>query len=311
MVVSGTLILSQGIYCQCEVLGMITKAMIAGINVNVYFPQYSSKNSFTADEVGNPLLAPDIVRDLGGSDNKRKWGYICSFPNKDVYISQLALSFECAEAQVNENAQILYGAIDKWETAFLRYCILSRGYFSCSEIKAVKNTFLELFGTSGYIPAVRTIKLSGFLVEHSSCMPPTLIEDAIAFASSGKDLLLEYQMMLAAYEAKAHGRNRQAIIDACSAIELCFVNKITAYCKAHNIPPDILLGKYRSLGERLALIKKIDKSFCTEGIKENVIHARNNVAHNNNIFPSNEETVTLLKAVDSYLRTYYSDFYEK
>lgn len=319
MIITGLLTLTQGLLCRNEVLGKEFKTCIAGLDVTVFFPRYNYDKVIDNPErvydymgLNNPLLPPEIASSWSRGDEELFWGSPCNYPDKDADVSLLAVSVECEDNEVGETAQTLYDEIGKWESSFIRYCILcSKQPVSSREHTMHHRGSLELMDRNGYINGVFSAELSGPLPIHQICLSSSQIQDALDFAASGKELHLAYQMLFAAYEARDSKQNRQAIMDACSALELCFISIISDYCEEHTISSEILLEKYRSLGERLKLIEKIDSSFCIDQMYEAVIRLRNDIAHNKKVFPGDEETRLLIQKVESFLQLYYKDYYEK
>ena len=159
-----------------------------------------------------------------------------------------------------------------------------------------------------YIPQNTKITLYAYLPAEETYASIKNIMDAIEFADSGKEMLLEYQMLLSAYEARRLNQNRRAILDACSAMEITLVKQITLYCQSIGLSPDILIDKYRYLGDRLKLIRKIDDGVPDENYKVLVTEPRNSVMHNKDIFPSDETTDNLILCVERLLEHFYVSY---
>lgn len=315
MRIVGLLELTQSLYCEYEVLGKTIHTRISGVDVGVSFPRCNSDfcdaNGSLCVGSSDSLLPPDISVRWEQNERSSEWGYLYSSPDKGAVVRQLALSVECDDDDVFDTAQVLYDTINRWETAFVQYCILSSGQiFEKGAASCDRN--LYLWDNRGYIPTSKpfTIRLNFRLPNEKTFLTLHQFEKAIEFASSRKELHLAYQLLLTAYKARNNGQNRQAIVDACSALELCCVNRITDFCNEHTISADILLNKYRSLGERLDLVGKIDKEFQPHQIK-GVVAIRNKLIHNSNVFPSNEEARTVIRQVESWLQLYFDDFYDK
>lgn len=315
MRIVGLLELTQSLYCEYEVLGKTIHTRISGVDVGVSFPRCNSNfcdaNGSLCVGSSDSLLPPDISVRWEQNEKSSEWGYLYSFPDKDAVVRQLALSVECDDDDVFDTAQVLYDAINKWEAALMQYCVLSSKYVFKEGCYISGRRALYLWRDSSYIPTTKSYMRINFdMPSREVCLTLRQIEKAIEFASTGKELHLEYQLLLTAYKAQNSGQNRQAIVDACSALELCCVNRITDFCNEHTISADILLNKYRSLGERLDLVGKIDKEFQLHQIK-GVVAIRNKLIHNSNIFPSSEDTRAVIRQVESWLQLYFDDFYDK
>lgn len=315
MGVVGLLKLTQSLYCQYEVLGKTIHTKISGIDIEISFPKYNS-NFYSADDLhyvgmNNPLLPPNMIESWKLGKEELEWGYICSYPSKDAVVSQLVLSAECNDCGEADVVQSLYRASNNWESSFIQYCILSSKQVFGESNHVSGSRVLYLWNENGHIPTTESFMTIHFnFPSREICLTLHQIEKAIEFASAGKELRLEYQLLLAAYKARSRGQNRQAIVDACSALELCCVDRITDFCNEHSISADILLNKYRSLGDRLNLVGEVDKAFHSKQVKA-VVATRNELIHNSNVFPSNEETRMVIRQVESWLQLYFDDFYDK
>ena len=228
MKIVGSLTLTQKIYCQCEVLGKIMDTNTSGIDVSVSFPKFNAgfhaANKLCYKEIRNPLLPPDVAKKWRRGNEMLDWGYPCSYSCKHASISLLAITTECEDTKTDETAQILYESIDKWENAFIEYCILSARQRVLTEaITRVKSNKLELMDKNGYINTTICLKMHLEPKDPQLCLSESQVRDALDFASSGKELYFEYQMLFSAYEARDSERNRQTIVDACSALERCCV----------------------------------------------------------------------------------------
>ena len=231
------------------------------------------------------------------------------YPEFNSFVKKILFLAECEESETQDVAQRLYSVIGKWEIAFTRFCKLC----TKQQMARVKNENLPrnlvLLSPQGYIqnnlPAYLHCQLHG----DGEFLSDEQIKQAITFASSGRELLLEYQMLLSAYAARKECQNRQAIIDACSAVEICLVNKIKSFSNEKDIDPDLFLKKYRSLGDRFRLVAKIDTCFPVSDYDNIIVNPRNNIAHNRDVYPSDEVTDKLLVAVEQCLKHYHVTYY--
>ena len=309
---TGLLTLPGRILCKKEVLGKIYDCVIAGIKAQVCFPQFPIIDA-EAPVVGifTNLLPPEIGTRWKRGEETLLWGEPFIYPDGDSSVRLLALYIECEKAQVNDYARKIYAAIEKWTNAFINHLVLEtkqsiRGYESTDQYPKI----VELMDDK-YIPEERTINISFRLSDNESYASEKNIIRAIAFADSGKEMLLEYQMLLSAYEAIQFGENRRAILDACSAMEITIVNQINEYCISKGVPSDILINKYRYLGERLELLKKIGCSYPDEDYKGIVVDPRNALMHNKEINPTDVTTDELVACVERFINHFYMAYYEK
>ena len=113
--------------------------------------------------------------------------------------------------------------------------------------------------------------------------------------------------MFNSYEDKKKHEYRLAIMNACSALEICLINRIKDYCITHNIDDDILLKKYRYLSDLIDLTKNIDLSFSSLDTS-NIAKIRNGIAHpKGNITIGPKESHEVVLKVDCVLKYFYND----
>lgn len=307
----GLLTLSQSIKCKKEVLGKSFDCEIEGISFQLCFPQYPVVDESDPDiGISNPLLPPEIGAKWKREGEPLYWGYPMSHPEGNSCVELLAVSVVCDKKSVSDYARILYEEIQKWEHAFIDYLKLeTRQGLQRNPNKRRNSCFLELMDDGGYIPDNKTITLYGVFPNADSFASESDIKNAISFADSGKELLLEYQMLLSAYEARRQNQNRRAILDACAAMEIVLVNQINEYCHSIGLHPDILTKKYRSLGDRIGLLSKINGSIPNKDYKKLVVNPRNDVMHNKEIYPSDAAIDKLVSCVEAFLGYFHSTYY--
>lgn len=305
----GLLTFSKELLCRKEVLGETFDAIISGINVKMCFPCYP--NDTTQERcVGmeNPLTSPKCKHNFTRGGNSLDWGAPMDYPAGNSIVKAVVFLIECEEEMIEENAKKLYAEIKYWGKKFIDYCDL------CTK-KATMDVFctdvdtcmLELVHKK-YIHTTREKRLEVNLIDKRMCLTKEHICKAIKFASSSEEILFEYQMLSSAYQFKNKKQYRQAIIDACSAVEICLNKQIEKYCLTIGLNSDVLFEKYRSLGDKFNLIKKIDNSFNIQKPQDRIVKPRNSVVHKNE-FPDNKTTNELLNAVADCLELYNNDFY--
>ena len=307
---TGLLTLPGHILCKREVLGKTFDCRIAGIEVQICFPQYpivDTDNPIIG--IMNPLLPPIVGTKWKRGKETLSWGEPLDYPEGNSCVHLLALSITCEKEQVSDYARRIYASIQKWVDAFINHLILdAKQGLERNENTSQYTSYLELLDDK-YISDNKTINISLRIPDAESYASEMNIINAIAFANSGKELLLEYQMLLSAYEAIQLNQNRRAILDACSAMEITIVNQINQYCLSKGVPPEILINKYRFLGERIELLKKIGCCFPNEDYKALVVDPRNALMHNKDINPSDETTDKLFSCVETFINHFYSAYY--
>lgn len=308
---TGLITCSDPILCKKEVLGEIFDTTIADIDVSIHFPRYPDFDKGTP-KVGftEPLLSPQISNTWTRGGDPLRWGYPMRYPSGDSAVEMLALSVECEEAESPEKARILYKEINSWGKSFFNYLHLSTK--QCMERdKNNENKaqcWLILRGLE-CLPDAVTATLYVNVPTPDSFASKQHIIDALQFASSKKELHLEYQMLLSAYEARKECHNRQAIIDACSAVELCLENNISCRTKKLEMNPQFFLEKFNSLGDKFDIIKQLDKTFPKKDHQKIIVKPRNDIAHNRDAYPSDEITDQLISCVEECLLHYFAGSY--
>ena len=309
---TGILALSEPILCKKEVLGKTFEFEISGIKVQLFFPQYPVLDKADSNfGLSKPLLPPQIAETWRRNEESISWGYPISHPAGSSYVELLALSIECEKEQLRDYAQAVNDSIYKWEHALIDYLTLETKQNIRRDENTIRKTCtLDLSDNNMHIPTCKPyFTLQLVIPDVNTSASEENINNALAFASSGKELLLQYQMILSSYRARANNQNRQAILDACSAVELCLVNQITLHSKSIGLDPNILLNKYRYLGDKFHLVKQLGINSPNTDYKAIIVEPRNSVMHNINIYPSNETTDNLIASVEEYLRKFHVAYY--
>lgn len=307
----GLITLSESILCKSEVLGQILNTTIADVEVSVHFPQlpvFEKKDS--QQRIINPLLPPEIAKAWKRGNIPLSWGYPQNYPTGNSSVDLLAITINCDEHEIEKKAILLYSGINAWVKSFVDYLVISTKQKTVRNKNKENNTyasleFLELGNMEGSIIK----KLYGFIPRDDSFASMNQIVQALRFADSGKELHTEYQMLLSAYKARRDCLNRQAIIDACSAVDLCLVKNITRLIKGLKMDPEFFLDKYGSLGNRFDLIKQLDRSFPNDDQQQLIVKPRNDVAHNREVHPSDDTTDKLISCVEGCLEHFFTGYY--
>lgn len=309
MKIEGPFMFTTALPCKPEVLGKRYPARIGGIDVELVFPSVPMQETADGQQCvkkSNCLLPPDGKRfTIWGEDVD--WGCPRQYPRANSFVKAILISFDCEDSDAEASSQKIYSAIEKWEDSLVRYCQLCTKHSFGHPVQHHKNAHqnLKLFSSNEYMPPQQTIYLQGTLYSEDCFISDEQMVQAIAFAASGKELLLEYQMLLSAYEARKKGQNRQAIVDACSAVEICVVNKIRDYCLQYKIRVEPYLRKHRSLGDRLHCIARFDSTFPIKDYDKIIVNPRNKVVHYNSAPPPTiNDTNKLLAAAEQCLNHY-------
>ena len=306
----GLLTLSEQIMCKKEVLGKTFDCEFQGIQFQISFPQYPNvgdPNKKTS--IDSPLLPPHNGIIFQKSEEPLSWGFPISYPAGESLVGLLVMSIECEKSLVTEYADKLYKSIETWDHSFIDYIKLETKQYTARNKNIRRNTCSLKLLDDRYIHNSKEMMIYIRIPDSNSFASEKTIQNAISFAGSDKELLLEYQMMLSAYEARQQNQNRRAILDACSAMELVLVNQIEQYCTSIGLHSNVLLEKYRYLGDRIDLLEKIGIGFPKQKYKDLVITPRNMLMHNKSVYPTDETTDTLIDCVEAFLKYFHRTYY--
>ena len=307
----GLLKIPGGILCKKDALGQTFSVRVAGVSATISFPSLAD-NVENENCVGmsNRLEAPTNGAELTLGGEKIFWGFPMTAPGMNSFVEYVLMEVDCDDTESHRIAQKLYSGVQDWTRSFKCFLqLLTKQQLERNRNASNPGNNLQLLFNGKYVENKQPQVLYVQLHADSDFASHEQIKQAIDYASSGKELFLEYQMLLSAYDARKQGENRQAIIDACSAVEICLVNWISCYCNQKGIAPGVLTDKYKSLGDHFNLIKKLDRSFPSLDFGNVIVKPRNDVAHNRDTFPANECTDKLIEMVEIYLANYHTSYY--
>ncbi len=307
--IKGLLTFSEDVQLKKEVLGTVLPANISGVPVSIHFPIYPDiAETDLSFGISTPLLPPPVAVSLRRGNEALFWGYPMRHPDGDSCVKLIALSTNCEHAEIEDKAAILYQGIDQWGKSFLEYLILATKQNTYRENNIKPTCRLELIDDK-YIPENKTIELTLHIPSKDSYASLSEVKNAIMFADSGKQLHIEYQMLLSAYRARQENQNRQAIIDACTAVELCLDSIIRDRIDQLGMSPNLFLDKFGSLGAKFDLVRQLDKTLPKEDYQTLIVTPRNDIAHNREISPSERITDALIFCAERCLQHFFNVYY--
>lgn len=305
----GLISLSESILCKKEILGQVKDTTIAGVDVKIHFPQLPVFDEGDPQiGINNPLLPPEIATTWKRGNEALFWGSPQNYPSGNSFVDLLAISVACKIDERTEIARALYEGIKAWVKSFADYLQLSSKQ-NTDRDKNIENESrgrLEILGLE-CIPGLVADTIFVTVPNTESFVSEAQVDEALQFAASGKELHLEYQMLLSSYRARKECQNRQAIIDACSAVELC----LDAYLINNLQKLDLTPSEYdnKSLGSKFDLVKSIDKLFPKEDQQALIVKPRNDIAHNREVNPSDRTTDALISCVERCLQHFFNGYY--
>ena len=281
-----------------EVLGREFIIKMAGVDVKLRFPRFPDAPS-DIDSV-TPLVSPSGAEKWKrGKDEDLEWGYIYNYEQGTAQVGAVAIFLTD-----RDSAPELYNGAQKWEDRLFDY------YDLCFRKRFRKapgtRCGLDLFDKE-HIPSnlVATIYLQ--LHNLSYFADVAQIKEILQYAGSDRPLRAEHEMILSAYDARENNRNRQAVVDACAALELMVIRKV----RQLSLTPNEDLENKRMLGPRVSLLIALDGSFpyTYDMIDQDVLKLRNDMMHGRVVYPTNQETDKLINTVQQCLDVYKNDGY--
>ena len=287
---------------QKEALGLEMETEIMGVPVKLCFPK-ASADVLTMNSPIPKLLPPSGAEEWQKGEEPIEWGHTFSSDGTSC-VKSMAVYVDCTLENKDLYGDILYKSVENWEKKLLDYLDLV-----CRRItRNNKGVYcgLTLFFDHKLVPSNFYCEIECTIYEKHHYTSLEQLKDAISFASSDNVLLLEHEMLLAAFEAKQNNQNRQVVLDACAALELTIIRKITELANAQGFDPeDILERQARMLGKRFDKLKKMDPNCPVESIKDSVTVLRDKMMHGQIVYPTDEAVDQLLSTVEK-LVDYYS-----
>ena len=303
----GVIHLPTELYCHEDAL---KRYEIKAFNqhIIIHFPRYKKDN--------DDLCAPEGVKNYIKNVDELYWGQRIFHTSAFNGFVVKTIIIECDQKDVQE----IYIIINKWIGRFITYFLVcSKQDCLMPNSNSTRGNYVDFFGSDGRIrpedKTVSTITLNATLPSKELFVHKDNIYKAFEYASSTKTIYPSYEFLLNSYKAARDNEHRLAIINACIAMELCFIEKVKNYCNEHRIRKKILLGKYKSLTELRLLMEIIDPKKFNQNLSQKVkdaIDIRNQIVHGDkNLYPTSEDVSIVVNIVEEVLKEYYNDFYSR
>lgn len=315
--VFGLLELRTPILCRKEVLGKKFRTKIKDVDVTLILPSFDeTKEGKTG--MGHSLTSPELFDKMKRGDEPLYWGYVKEYPSGISNVTAIALDFEL-DTSDTEKIKIAQNEIGSWEGKFfdLVYLITKQSIFGGTEMSG-SNSSIELFSLPDkeYIRTIdpNPIVITVTLESENSAISVDNMKEILNALSTGKNLKIDYQLLLEAYQNKKDKKYRQSVIDAAVGFEICMSNQIRSLCDRLEINSDKLL-KGKTLGSLVSLFEILGietDSTILGKYKKNIVEQRNKVAHykNKSQTPSANDVNTMIKEVSDFLEKYSPDYLE-
>lgn len=315
MCVLGLFELETSIKCRKEVLGESFRTKINGIDVNVIFPSYDqTKDGLTGM---NHMLIPPV--NFGGfhkEDEELAWGSVREYPSGISSVDIIAMEFNL-NPDDSEKIQLLQNEISLWGHSLIEYIFLitKQSVFGGVEIFGSQSS-CWLFSKETMerikINSSKGIEIVFTMEDDKVALSIENMNDILLMLSTKKEIKLEYQLLLEAYNSRKEKKLRQAVIDAAAGFEICLIRMIKSHCLENGLNSKKKLNR-KTLGQILYIIKNLgiesDDSII-KNFSNNILNLRNDVAHGKNLKPSIIEVNSLLEEVRFALDKYSSGYLE-
>jgi len=309
----GLLELNTPILCKKEVLGKKFNTKVNDIEVNIILPSFNkSKNGSL--KMNDNLIPPDFFKGMRRGNLNLDWGQVVEHPSGLSSIKLLALEMELEYSNSNEIILNLYNSAQIWGDRFIDYVYLitKQSIFSGVDIESPGSS-LELFNSSKkYIPRETSMKIRIRFEDDKRAISIKNMKKILEMLSSGRELNLEYQLLLNSYYSRKDNNLRQAIIDAAASFEICLTKYLISICNLKGIDGEKLL-KRRSLGNKVDLLEvlRIESDLKTKKYKDVIVNPRNDIVHPKKLSFSEVMVDSLLEEVNIFLGKYSPDYFRE
>ncbi|MGJ8656794.1 MAG: hypothetical protein ACSHX6_10120 [Akkermansiaceae bacterium] len=291
--IKGIIEFNRPLYCKGDILGEQIDIKISGHAGTISFPCIASDDLPNDVRSRRGLIGPERARRWKQGEELLYWGQLMSYPTREAILPGNVTAtiykalFECsiASESVNSEVEDIYHNLSDWLKLLEQFVIIhttqgSRAKFSrCDGLDKI-----DLFDTEGgqlkYITPKQCHSINVYMPHSSTALNVDQLRDSCRVASNGNQPQLCYRMLLEAYEAMRSEDYRKAIIEAATALEICFTIRIEEEFILQGISfGDKLLGKFRMLGGRLELIRLLDIDVPGKDYVSLILTPRNEVIH--------------------------------
>ena len=193
----GLLSFPGGILCKKDALGKQFCGKISGIDVAITFPSLddnSEKEGLDLVGMENQLMAPANGTRLTLGGERIFWGEPMMAPEMNSFVKYVTLELDCDKPEANAVAQKLYTGAQDWAHSFKRFLqLLTRQQLARKSKVSNPGNNLQLLFDGKYVDNQQPQVFHVHFHADSDFASSKDIKQAIEFASSGKELFLEYQ----------------------------------------------------------------------------------------------------------------------
>lgn len=219
-------------------------------------------------------FAPQLLKPEGSSPRLAKvnWGSVGMLPDGDSYVNCCYLYFQIESEVAREIGADLSQAIESWRKLFIEnLSVISKmdlrgpekdGPYSGSH--GSHYLFADIQNSTGKFDSERfyhpqTITLYSPVIGKNA-VSSDQISTSIQLANEHKRPVLEFYLLLDSQRELVEDNFRKVVLDAATALEVCFIKLISANLNIDDALKNLLLEKHNSLFQKRQLLKvlKID-----------------------------------------------------
>lgn len=308
MKISGLLGFAPHLFVSADALGEKYELSIAGKKGALFFPVLPDLSGCAHTETtprNRSLVAPEPCGSLKQAEIINYWGMVDSFPSGNSSVHRAYLEFDVINI---EGAQDIYKEFSAWEELLFKYIKIFTLQGTDNRLNTIyePSPRLSLYEDSALISSIGDeggISLEITMPEGDETLHRDQLIHSLEAASKGKNLKLEYLLLLNSLEARGKNDFRMAVIEAANAVETCLHSRIMKEWRARDIAfVDVLMKKFRMLGGKISLSREM--GILPNGFNQSFGDLRNKVMHDG-FFPDKKaaskmisEAMELLKYVE-------------
>jgi len=255
-----------------------------------------------------PLLAPVAVRSWWEGNNRSDWGRPVSYPKGTSQVRLSLVEFLFSSEHMETGVQEIYRASSPWRRLFEQYVTLQTKQGTKNPVSGGDWPGRLMLYTEdarrGRPTALSRETPTRFVITVSGedvALNRNQLTEAARLASDGLAPQLQYLMLLEAYGARRNSDYRKAIIDAAIALEICLTQSILEeYSRQGITSGEKELDKFRTLGQRLQLLRRVGISIPSKDYEQLVVNPRNDVIHRG-VFPDPSLANRVIAEVENLL----------
>lgn len=311
----GVINLEKTIPCLKEVSGKTFKSRIAGREVKIVFPSIPKNYGVEPqDFINGELVVPGNI-----FEKKVRWGTINAWP-AGLFSVDAFLCYTCGETSDIEE---IYEQFPCWKAKIHNLILIDTGNYLQPEQKTLTliqgggfNDGLRFFRMENEQPqqyiinSHQTEPIRLQIIESKDSYSVDQLTKLFAYAGSEKEIVLPYELLIAAYRAMERHDFRSAVVLGGTAVEQAALKRLKKeYSSNRQFRRDKSKTKYSTLGGKFRWLSDMSVSIPVPDYKETIIDVRNDATHDG-IRPSYNKTKICLENCKILIEEYNPNILE-